>query len=284
MLNDEICNYFIINNIPFVGKSQETSKRDAVFSVNSLQKNGAVLFQYSIAKEIPKRETVIPISSLTSIQPIFFKIPLKPKFKDKKTFGYVIPSLWRSYNKIGVNVSEVAFVNWNAGGVSSVSGLVNVDLKRTYKTKNIRWKNELLAKYGINKQKDLGVRKTEDNVQINSTFGYRKDTLSNFYSTVKFNFATQFSNGYEYPDISNEISTVMSPAYTFLGLGTEYGANDENLSVYVSPITVKSTIVLDQKLANNGAFGVEPAILDTDGNILEEGENVLTQMGIFNYQ
>ena len=38
--------------------------------------------------------------------------------------------------------------------------------------------------------------------------------------------------------------------------------------------------MLDQDLANNGAFGVEPAVRDADGNIIREGSNVNSELGI----
>ncbi|WP_239990741.1 DUF3078 domain-containing protein [Marixanthomonas ophiurae] len=266
--------------LPIIGLAQEDSERGYVFILNTLHAENPVYFHTPVPQE-KKRDPVLAVNSLQRKRPVFFRVPLKPKpIKRRSVYGFVKPTLWGSYNRIGVNVSEVAFVNWNAGGVSSVSGLVEVDLKRTYKTKNTRWKNELLAKYGINKQKELGLRKTEDNIELNSSFGFRNDSLTNLYYTAKLRFATQFSNGYEYPDTSNEISTVFSPAYLFLGVGTEYGANDGNLSVYTSPLTVKSTIVLDQELANNGAFGVTPAVLNDQGEVVEEGDNLLTQMGI----
>ena len=265
---------------PLMGLAQEDSERGYVFMVNTLHAENPVYFHTPVLQD-NKREPVLAVNSLQSKRPVFFRVPLKQKpNKRRSVYGFVKPTLWGSYNRIGINVSEVAFVNWNAGGVSSVSGLVDVDLKRTYKTKNTRWKTELLAKYGINKQKELGVRKTEDNIELSSSFGFRNDSLTNFYYTAKLRFATQFSNGYEYPDTSNEISTVFSPAYLFLGVGTEYGANDGHLSVYLSPLTVKSTIVLDQELANKGAFGVAPAVINDQGEVIEEGDNLLTQMGI----
>ena len=75
------------------------------------------------------------------------------------------------------------------------------------------------------------------------------------------------------------ISKFMAPGYTFLGVGTEFSHPEEELTVYLSPITFKSTFVLDQKLANEGMFGVEPAVTDELGNIIREGENVRTEFG-----
>ncbi|WP_121666398.1 DUF3078 domain-containing protein [Mesonia aquimarina] len=193
---------------------------------------------------------------------------------------YDYKSFWTKLNRFGLDVSEVAFVNWNAGGTNSISGLFNVDIKRVFEKGNIRWKNELIAHYGINKQEGQGLRKTEDNLEINSTFGYRKDTLSHWFYSAKFNFNTQFSNGYTYPDTSKEISSIMAPGYLFLGIGAEYGGNIERLTFYGSPLTMKSTFVLNQELANEGAFGVTPAVIDEDGNVLKEGENVRTELGV----
>ncbi len=189
-------------------------------------------------------------------------------------------SLWKKTNILGLDVSEVAFVNWNAGGSNSISALMSADIKRLYQRKNIRWNNELLARYGVNKQEGQNFRKTDDNIEINSTFGYRSDSVSNWYYSAKLNFSTQFSNGYKYPDTSQEISTLMAPGYLFLGIGSEVNLEEENFNAYLSPLTLRSTFVLDQYLANQGAFGVAPAVYDEDGNLLKEGENIRTEVGI----
>ncbi|WP_441859325.1 DUF3078 domain-containing protein [Mesonia sp.] len=209
---------------------------------------------------------------------VFFNI--LPKRSKKIREKHPDKTFWKQRNAIGLDVSEVAFVNWNAGGSNSISGLLNVELKRVYERANIRWNNELIARYGIVKQKEQIIQKTDDNFEINSTIGYRGDTLSNWFYSAKLNFQTQFSNGYNYPDVSNEISTLMSPAYIFVGIGSEYGGNLEFLNLYASPLTVKSTIVGDQDLANAGSFGVTPAIRDEEGNVIQKGENTRTEVGI----
>ena len=203
------------------------------------------------------RDSVQPVNELTAyaVKP-FYPVTATDKLKRLSKYHPTI-KFWKELNRVGLDLSEVAFVNWNAGGANSVSGLLSVDIKRIYERKNIRWNNEFIGRYGINDQKGQEVRKTDDQLEINSTFGYRKDTLSNWYSSAKMNFSTQFSNGYNYPDRSNEISTIMAPAYLFIGAGSEYNNEDLHLNVYASPLTMRSTFVLDQELANSGAFGVE---------------------------
>jgi len=197
-----------------------------------------------------------------------------------------IPSNWTKKNQIGFDISEIAFVNWSAGGTSSISGLFKGEFGRTYVKGNHKWVNELIVKYGLNKQDGTELRKTDDALLINSTYGFRKDTISNWYYSAKFNFNTQFSNGYNYPNRDIAISKPFAPAYIFLGAGAENSNKKKNRTFYFSPITLKTTLVLDDYLANQGSFGVKKAVyapdpLDPEAQILiEEGQKVKAEFGI----
>ena len=200
---------------------------------------------------------------------LFFKKSTKDEFPK-----------WSINSKVNLDISEVAFVNWNAGGSNSISALIGLAHESNYKYKQFYWNNNFVARYGVNKQESQELRKTEDLVEINSNLGYRKDSLTNWFFTSRFNFKTQFANGYNYPNTVKPISRFMAPGYLFFGGGIEYGKNIEKFSLYFSPLTLKSTFVLDQELANDGAFGVTPANLDEEGNIIEEGERVRNEFGI----
>lgn len=200
--------------------------------------------------------------------------PLSKPFRRFK-----VPSFWEKDNELTLNLNEVAFVNWNAGGDNSVSALAGLKLERNYKFRYFKWENELRIRYGINAQEGRELRKTEDAVRLSSTIGYRRDTLDNWYYSVKANFNTQVSNGFKYPDRSTPISRFMAPGYLFFGAGTSFIPEDKNFNLYISPATLKATFVLDQDLANNGAFGVKKAVRDADGNILQEGENKFIEFG-----
>jgi hypothetical protein len=187
---------------------------------------------------------------------------------------------WKHKNILGVDISEIAFVNWSAGGTSAITGLVRGDLKYDYKDEFQVWSNELFFRYGLNKQQGIELRKTDDALKVSSTYGFRTNSTSNWYHSAKFNFNTQFTDGYNYPDTQNPISKPFAPAYTFLGIGSEYIYKPENFTLYLSPLTLKNTLVLDQTLANSGAYGVKKAIYDTDGNLLYQGEKSKTELGI----
>ncbi|RZJ70147.1 MAG: DUF3078 domain-containing protein [Flavobacterium sp.] len=189
-------------------------------------------------------------------------------------------SHWEKTNRVGLDINQIAFVNWSVGGNNSVAVLAKGAFTRKYTDSNISWANELILKYGLNSQEGQELRKTDDEIKLNSTFGYRRDTLSNWYNSAKFNFSTQFANGYAYPNTTTEISGPFSPAYIFLGVGTEYIRKDLGLNAYFSPLTNKTTLVLNNRLADAGAFGVEGAVTDEEGNIIRHGKNSRTEIGI----
>ncbi|MGQ7946244.1 DUF3078 domain-containing protein [Flavobacterium sp. WC2509] len=189
-------------------------------------------------------------------------------------------SYWKHKNIVGLDISEIAFVNWSAGGTSAITGLVRGEFKYDYKDDLQVWSNELFFRYGLNKQEGIELRKTDDVFKINSTYGLRTSPNSNWYHSAKFNFNTQFTDGYKYPNIEDPISKPFAPAYIFLGIGSEYIYKPENFNLYLSPLTLKSTLVLDQTLANSGAYGVEPAVYDANKNLISEGSKSKTELGI----
>ena len=189
-------------------------------------------------------------------------------------------SHWKSKNKVGFDISQISFVNWNAGGNNSISGLLKGNFKRDYSSDKFNWNNELIMRYGINKQEGQELRKTDDQFQLNSTFSHRNDTLSRWYFAGKFNFNTQFANGYSYPNTDLAISKPFAPAYIFLGIGAEYVVKEANFKLYLSPLTQKTTLVLSQRLANEGAFGVDGATYDENGNIISLGRKSRTELGV----
>lgn len=198
----------------------------------------------------------------------------------EKIKRFHMPSFWTKTNRATINLNEVAFVNWNAGGNNSVSGIMSLHSERNYKFRYVQWNNSLDFRYGLNAQEGQTIRKTDDQIRLSSTFGHRKDTISKWYSSGKMNFNTQLSNGYKYPDRTTPISRLMAPGYLFLGVGTSYIDDAKKLNIYLSPLTQKATFVLDQDLADRGAFGVRKATYDALGNKITDGEKVFMELGI----
>jgi hypothetical protein len=202
-------------------------------------------------------------------------------FKAKDTISVHEDSIsnWEKLNNIQLLFTQNAFVNWNAGGNNSMSGILKAKFTRSFKNDYTSWFNEIKANYGLNKEDSRELRKTDDLIELNSTFGYKTQIESNWYYSAKFNFRTQFSNGYKYPDTDKPISKFFAPAYMFIGIGTEYSSQNNSLKIYISPITNKTTFVLDQTLADEGAFGVKPATYNDSNVLLTKGENTKMEFG-----
>ena len=234
-------------------------------SINSFSQND------TITPIIVELRPIIALATVTSTASVTAKTSpeLPPQYL----------SHWQSKNTIGLDLNEIAFVNWNAGGVSAISGLLKGNFLRIHTLDKSEWVNELIVRYGITKQDGLAIQKSDDEFRFNSTYGYRKDTLTNWYHSAKFNFNTQFANGYKYPDTSSPISKPFAPAYTFLGYGANYFDKVKKFDLYISPLTFKNTLVLDQTLANKGAFGVNKAIYDAGGNLVSKGKKSRTEFG-----
>ena len=229
-----------------------------------------------VIRRTQKKTKFVPRSVSLTNPVISFR---QTKVLAEKPHRFRIPSFWTNSNKFGINFSEVAFVNWNAGGNNSISALGSARFERNYQFRYTRWDNYMELRYGLNLQEGQKLRKTDDAIRLSSTFGFQRDTISNWYYSAKANFNTQFSNGYKYPDRETPISRFMSPGYSFVGAGTSYITKDQRFNLYISPLTQKSTFVLDQNLADKGSFGVQRAILDEDGNVIEPSKNIFLEFG-----
>ncbi len=189
-------------------------------------------------------------------------------------------SYWKTSKNAFLIFTQNSFVNWSAGGNNSISSILRVHLTKNYNnTEHLIWSNELKGSYGLNKEAKRELRKTEDRFEVNSTFGYRTNTESDWYYSAKFNFRTQFRNGYRYPNTEKPISKLFAPAYLFLGVGSEYSLKEQNLRIYISPLTNKTTFVLSQTLANEGAFGVNKATYDDEEVLLTKGKRTKMEFG-----
>ena len=165
--------------------------------------------------------------------------------------------VWKIGGTGSLNFSQVAFQNWAAGGENSysLSGLVN--MHANYKKDRSSWENALDMGYGVVRQAGRGVRKSNDKLEMMSKFGYK--TTSDWYYSGAFTFKTQFEKGYKYNEeegTKQQISDFMAPAYTLLSFGMDYKPNDA-FSLMISPVTGKTTFVLDDSLSSRGAFGVK---------------------------
>ena len=185
---------------------------------------------------------------------------------------------WKVGGATSLTFSQVTLRNWSAGGQSSISANVFGTAFAHYRKDKANWENTLDIGYGIIRQDKKRIVKTDDKIDLSSKYG-RKAAKNWFYS-VLFNFRTQMTPGYEFPNdtLKVKISDFLAPGYIITSIGMDYNPNAK-FTLFLSPVTGKTTLVLDQTLANKGAFGVEEAVQDTGGNIVEPGKNVRQELG-----
>ncbi len=191
---------------------------------------------------------------------------------------------WLMKSIFGANGTNSSFVNWNAGGRNNISLLGFISATAVYDNPLFDWDNSLDLALGGLQYLDgsgEGLQKTDDRIELSSKIGYRLKQNRHYYLSFIGGFRTQFLDGFNFPDDSNRVSTFMAPGYVNLALGIDYKPND-NFSVFLSPVASKMTFVRDQTLANAGAFGVEPAVIDTaTGSIITPGRRYRPELGAY---
>ncbi|MEN8226295.1 MAG: DUF3078 domain-containing protein [Bacteroidota bacterium] len=161
---------------------------------------------------------------------------------------------WKVGGDVSLNFGQTALVNWSAGGVNSYSfnGLFN--LHADWQKDKYLWTNNLIMAYGVYKEKDDNRSKGDDKIDFTSNFGYQM--VKNWYYSTTFSFKSQFDLGFPEDQDSLFNSKFLAPAYVSLGLGLTYKPN-EQLQLILAPATYRLTIVNDQRLADNGEYGVD---------------------------
>jgi hypothetical protein len=163
---------------------------------------------------------------------------------------------WKTGGSLTITMSQTSLTNWASGGQNAIAMNGRLNLFASYKTKISVWDNSFDFGYGLMKQGvDDYFTKTDDKIDILSKFG--REAFKSFYYALLFNFKTQITPGYNYPDMENEISAFLAPAYILLAAGLDYKPN-QYFSAFVAPLTGKFTIVNNESLSQAGAFGVTP--------------------------
>jgi len=171
---------------------------------------------------------------------------------------------WTKGGVININTSQTSLTNWAAGGQSSMSVNGLLSLFAHNKKEKSLWENYLDLGYGTLKQKGSDWWKTDDRIDFTSKYGLKAS--EKLYYAGLLNFKTQMTDGFNYPNDSVKISGFMTPGYLLTAIGIDYLPNPD-FTLFFAPITSKLTFVMDDDLADAGAFGVDP------------GENIKSEFG-----
>ncbi len=189
---------------------------------------------------------------------------------------------WKAGGFASLQVNQVAFVHWAAGGENSLSltalggAFIHNTLGKNY------WHNTLLMHYGFhNTQYTRTTRKNVDLLEVTSKAG--RQLSAHWYYSALLNARTQFAPGYIFPNDSVVVSRFLSPAFINVSLGADYKPVPF-FSLYLSPVTGRLLLVANQAIANqlsNGAsiWGNDPAQYDSAGNLLRNAKRMRPELG-----
>ncbi|UBM63489.1 DUF3078 domain-containing protein [Candidatus Sulfidibacterium hydrothermale] len=184
---------------------------------------------------------------------------------------------WKVKGKVGLNVNQNYFSNWAAGGENNFGIIGKYSMHLDYAKGKDAWLNWINMALGYSVIGDADPMKTDDKIEFISTY---KRNISKYWSmTAVASFKSQFANGYDYAvDSSTAVSHFLAPAYIDFGPGFLYKPV-KWFSVNISPANMHWVVVNDQRLADLGSFGLDPAVRDADGNIIAHAKKSRLDFG-----
>jgi hypothetical protein len=164
---------------------------------------------------------------------------------------------WKSKYESAIGFSQTALYNWTKGGEkTSFSSNILLNVFKDYSKKNFTWNNYLGIAYGVAKMQSIEkLRKTDDKINFMTKAGLSASEHWDY--TGFFEFKSQFSEGFKYPNDTVHISRFMAPAYFQNSIGMNYKPVSY-FSVFISPVGARLTVVLDNSLTNRpeGSYGI----------------------------
>jgi hypothetical protein len=218
------------------------------------------------------------------------------KIKEIKDTG------WIKGGFFSTNLSNTSFSNWSQGGTNNIALVANSSLFAIHRSMDGKgiWENYLDLAYGvirngegkIDDPQNPGTKisnpfvKNEDKLVFLSKYGRKITPKFNYSALLSLN--TQMFPGWSPEDVlrrENHVSNFLAQGFGYLSIGIDYKPKP-HFSIYASPLTAKYTIVREQRLADLGLYGVEPAEYDTTGASLgnppvkiKNGQTFRTELG-----
>lgn len=132
-----------------------------------------------------------------------------------KTFG------WKHSMVTGLNLTQVSFKDWVGGGDNALAYTAWLKGQSVQDLEQTEWANSYEFAFGQTRLASQGLRKTDDQIYLQSLFIYKVGTQINPYLSATLR--TQFSTGYNYTDTNSlAISKFFDPAYLTQSIGLAY--------------------------------------------------------------
>jgi hypothetical protein len=120
-----------------------------------------------------------------------------------------------------LHLAEVSFTHWTQGGTNALTYIAGVNGQSVQNNSLTNWTTSYKLDYGQTKLDGQDLRKTDDEINLESVLTYKLGLHVNPYAAVSL--LTQFAPGYQYSDTIGvapvEVSNFFDPAYIKEGAG-----------------------------------------------------------------
>jgi len=141
------------------------------------------------------------------------------------TTAYGQDTTWKHSMIASMNLSQVSYNHWVAGGTNSLAYLAGVNGKSVRDDATTNWGNSYKLTFGQTKLEGQDIRKSDDEINLESMLTYKMGTHVNPYFAASL--LTQFAPGYNYTDTSRtQVSAFFDPAYLKQSAGVGWKISD----------------------------------------------------------
>jgi len=152
------------------------------------------------------------------------------------------PATWEKSVLGGLNLTQTGFDNWAAGGENAYAWQINLNYKFVQDLDKTSWSNTGKFLYGATKTGDADMRKSADEIKLESVLTYKLGAKINPFVAVTGE--TQFGAGMNYStDSSFQISAFLDPGYFRESFGAGYDIR-EGLATRLG-LSFKQTVTKD---------------------------------------
>ena len=164
---------------------------------------------------------------------------------------------WKQGGLYNFNLSQSSLSNWAAGGDNfNMSLNTYFNYYFFFKKANQNLDNNIDVNLGFIQSTSLGGRKNDDRLDFLSKYGYQIDTSGMWFVSGLFNLRSQFFDGFSFSGTNSTLtSSFLAPAYIILSAGLDFKPTP-HFSVFFSPLTSRTTLLLNNTLSKLGKYGV----------------------------
>ncbi|MCX6331589.1 MAG: DUF3078 domain-containing protein [Bacteroidetes bacterium] len=164
---------------------------------------------------------------------------------------------WKQGGLYNFNLSQSSLSNWAAGGDNfNMSLNTYFNYYFFFKKAHQNLDNNIDVNLGFIQSTSLGGRKNDDRLDFLSKYGYQIDTSGMWFISGLFNLRSQFFDGFSFSGTNSTLtSSFLAPAYIILSAGLDFKPTP-HFSIFFSPLTSRTTLLLNNTLSNLGKYGV----------------------------